>query len=308
MKLKSLVLLLASTMAAASRMPTRRGQRRQKVSGSSTKKRQPCRSSSATIACCVAGFRWLQAPRDSPGRLERDTRNPESGAAPARTVRADRHSATCDRVGPNHLRSDGWFYYPESGKTYNVKMELTASDALVARFYLGTSFGRRDQDPEAGRSRRIGRMVLREQGGFSRPLPAHASGCPAWPGALDGLSRTFRTRPPLRSFAARRRAGPRCAGAGGPGLVRSLWPRPGGGLTGWERPDPCSTNVGHHERSRRRDDGIGCRQPRPASRWHAWVAGRPDRRLNATRRGPSGCRDLLQRRDSRGLQDLCSSR
>lgn len=81
---------------------------------------------------------WLEAPRDSQGQLKRDKRNPDS---------ALRQRELCGltviwglrSTGLNHW-DDGWFYYPESGQTYSVKMELTSSDALVARFYLGTSF------------------------------------------------------------------------------------------------------------------------------------------------------------------------
>lgn len=81
---------------------------------------------------------WLQVPRDSQGQLKRDTRNPDPalrqrelcGLTVIRDLRAS---------GPNRWE-DGWFYNPESGRTYNIKVELTSSDALSARFYLGTSF------------------------------------------------------------------------------------------------------------------------------------------------------------------------
>jgi uncharacterized protein (DUF2147 family) len=81
---------------------------------------------------------WLQAPHDSQGQLKRDKRNPDPAlrqrALCGLTVIRDLRS-----TGPNHW-DDGWFYYPDSGRTYNVKMELTSSDALVARFYQGISF------------------------------------------------------------------------------------------------------------------------------------------------------------------------
>jgi uncharacterized protein (DUF2147 family) len=81
---------------------------------------------------------WLQDARDSQGGPKRDKRNPDQ---------ALRHRELCGMTliwglhqsGPNRW-DDGWFYYPDSGRTYNLKMELTGSDALVARFYRGSSF------------------------------------------------------------------------------------------------------------------------------------------------------------------------
>jgi uncharacterized protein (DUF2147 family) len=76
-------------------------------------------------------------PRDPEGQLKRDKRNPDPALRQRElcglTVIRDLRSS-----GPNHW-DDGWFYYPDSGKTYNMKMELTPSGALVARLYLGTS-------------------------------------------------------------------------------------------------------------------------------------------------------------------------
>ena len=42
-------------------------------------------------------------------------------------------------TGPDHW-DGGRFYNPDSGKTHDLKMGLTASDALEARFYEGASF------------------------------------------------------------------------------------------------------------------------------------------------------------------------
>jgi uncharacterized protein (DUF2147 family) len=80
----------------------------------------------------------MQTAHESQGDRKRDKRNPDP---------ALRQRELCGLTliwglrptGPNRW-DDGWFYYPVSGKTYNVKMELTPSDALVARFYQGTSF------------------------------------------------------------------------------------------------------------------------------------------------------------------------
>ncbi len=80
---------------------------------------------------------WLQVPLDAQGQLKRDKRNPDPGLRQRElcgltVIRGLRSSS------PNH-RDDGWFYYPDDGKTHNMKMQLTSSDALVARFFLGTS-------------------------------------------------------------------------------------------------------------------------------------------------------------------------
>jgi len=81
---------------------------------------------------------WLQSPRDPEGQFKRDKRNPDP---------ALRHRELCGLAVIQDLRStdpghwdEGRFYNPDSGKTYNVKVELTSSDALVARFYQGISF------------------------------------------------------------------------------------------------------------------------------------------------------------------------
>lgn len=80
---------------------------------------------------------WLQIPNDAQGQLKRDKRNPDPALRQRElcglTVVGKLRSA-----GPNQW-DDGWFYNPDSGKTYDVKIELTSSDALVARFYQGTS-------------------------------------------------------------------------------------------------------------------------------------------------------------------------
>jgi uncharacterized protein (DUF2147 family) len=81
---------------------------------------------------------WLQSPYDAQGQLKRDKRNPDPALRQREpcglTLIWDLRS-----TGPNHW-DDGWFYHPDSGRTYNTKMELTSSDTLVAHFYQGTSF------------------------------------------------------------------------------------------------------------------------------------------------------------------------
>jgi uncharacterized protein (DUF2147 family) len=80
---------------------------------------------------------WLQTARDSEGQPKRDKRNPDP-ALRQRELCGMTLIWGLHQSGPNRW-DDGWFYYPGSGKTYNVKMELTGSDALVARFYRGVS-------------------------------------------------------------------------------------------------------------------------------------------------------------------------
>jgi uncharacterized protein (DUF2147 family) len=135
MKPKSLVLLLASTMAGIVHAHTAAAEAPEGVwlvNGEAAVQIFECKG----LLC--GRILWLQAPRDSQGQLKRDTRNPDPGLRQRElcelTVIRDLRSS-----GPNHW-DDGWFYYPDSGKTYNIKMELTSSDALVARFYQGTSF------------------------------------------------------------------------------------------------------------------------------------------------------------------------
>jgi uncharacterized protein (DUF2147 family) len=80
---------------------------------------------------------WLQTTHDSQGGPTRDTRNPDP-ALRQRELCGMTLIWGLHQSGPNRW-DDGWFYHPASGKTYNVKMELTDSDALVARFYRGVS-------------------------------------------------------------------------------------------------------------------------------------------------------------------------
>jgi uncharacterized protein (DUF2147 family) len=134
MKFKSLVLLLISTMAGIAHTHTASAEVPEGVwliKGEAAVQIFDCNG----LLC--GRILWLQAPHDSQGQLKRDKRNPDSalrqrelcGLTVIRGLRS---------TGPNHW-DDGWFYYPDSGQTYNVKMELTSSDALVARFYLGAS-------------------------------------------------------------------------------------------------------------------------------------------------------------------------
>jgi uncharacterized protein (DUF2147 family) len=79
---------------------------------------------------------WLQIPNDLRGQLKRDKRNPNP-TLQQRQLCGLTVIGKLRSTGPNHW-DDGWFYNPDSGKSYDVKLELTSSDALVARFYQGT--------------------------------------------------------------------------------------------------------------------------------------------------------------------------
>jgi uncharacterized protein (DUF2147 family) len=134
MKLKSLVLLLASTVAgiAYAHMASANGPEGVwLMEGDAAVQIFDCNG----LLC--GRILWLHAPNDSQRQLKRDKRNPDP---------ALRQRELCGLTVLWDLRSTrpnqwdgGWFYNPDSGKTYNVKMELTSSDALVARFYLGVS-------------------------------------------------------------------------------------------------------------------------------------------------------------------------
>jgi uncharacterized protein (DUF2147 family) len=135
MKLKGLVLLLASTMAGTvdARMASAEVlEGVWLVNGEAAVQIFECN----TLLC--GRIRWLQAPRDSEGQLKRDMRNPDPALRERElcglTIMRDLRS-----TGPNHW-DDGWLYNPASGKTYNIKVELTSPDTLAARLYLGTSF------------------------------------------------------------------------------------------------------------------------------------------------------------------------
>jgi uncharacterized protein (DUF2147 family) len=82
-------------------------------------------------------LRWLQTPHDPQGQLKRDKRNPDR-TLQQRELCGVTLLWNLRSTGSNHW-DGGSFYNPDSGRTYNVKMELTSSDALVARFYQGTS-------------------------------------------------------------------------------------------------------------------------------------------------------------------------
>jgi uncharacterized protein (DUF2147 family) len=80
-------------------------------------------------------LRWMDPPRDARGEPKRDKNNPDPALRQRElcglTLIWDLHP-----TGPGHWEG-GWFYDPDSGKTYKVMTEHTSSDQLVARFYEG---------------------------------------------------------------------------------------------------------------------------------------------------------------------------
>jgi uncharacterized protein (DUF2147 family) len=78
---------------------------------------------------------WLLIPRDPQGRLVRDKKNPEP---------ALRQRPLCGltifwglRPSGSDDWTDGWFYNPDDGNTYNISAEFRSADTIDARIYLG---------------------------------------------------------------------------------------------------------------------------------------------------------------------------
>ena len=80
---------------------------------------------------------WLKESLDPQGLLKRDKLNPDP---------ALRHRQVCGPTiiwnlhpnGPTDWQ-DGWFYNPDDGSTYSVKMDLQSADVISARIYSGFS-------------------------------------------------------------------------------------------------------------------------------------------------------------------------
>jgi uncharacterized protein (DUF2147 family) len=78
---------------------------------------------------------WLRNARDPTGQIQRDKKNPDS---------ALRQRLLCGLTVFWALRPDGegtwaggWFYNPDSGRTYRITANLRSGDTFVARIYLG---------------------------------------------------------------------------------------------------------------------------------------------------------------------------
>ena len=91
---------------------------------------------------------WLSIPRDPQGRLVLDKKNPDP---------ALRQRPLCGLTifwglrpaGPDRW-TDGWFYNPDDGVTYNISGELKSADTIEARIYLG--------DPIQGQTKMLYRV------------------------------------------------------------------------------------------------------------------------------------------------------
>ncbi len=78
---------------------------------------------------------WLLIPRDPQGLLVRDKKNPKPEL---------RQRPLCGLTifwglkpaGPNRW-TDGWFYNPDDGQTYNISAQLVSADVILARIYRG---------------------------------------------------------------------------------------------------------------------------------------------------------------------------
>ena len=130
--------------------------------------RPPCRFTTATV-CCAAGCAGWMTPRDARGEPKRDKNNPDP---------ALRQRELCGLTliwdlrptGPDRWEG-GFFYNPESGKTYSVVTEHTSSDQLVARVYDGFALIGETKTLRRSSPRHIGRMVLATHGSRDqRPL------------------------------------------------------------------------------------------------------------------------------------------
>ena len=78
---------------------------------------------------------WLLIPRDSKGRLKHDKNNPEL-ALQERQLCGMTIFWGLRSIGPDRW-TDGWFYNPDDGETYNISADLTSADVMVARIYAG---------------------------------------------------------------------------------------------------------------------------------------------------------------------------
>jgi len=135
MKRTALVLLLASAMAVIAHAPAASAEAPQGVwliDGEAAVQIFDCQG----LLC--GRILWLEFPDDSGGGLKRDKNNPDP-ALRQRELCGLNVIWNLRPIGPDHW-DGGKVYNPQSGKTHDVKIELTASQAIEARFYQGTSF------------------------------------------------------------------------------------------------------------------------------------------------------------------------
>jgi uncharacterized protein (DUF2147 family) len=77
---------------------------------------------------------WLKDPRNTQGELDRDKNNPDPALQKRRLCGMTIFGGL--RSGDRDRWTDGWFYNPDDGETYNISVALE-STALVARIYRG---------------------------------------------------------------------------------------------------------------------------------------------------------------------------
>jgi uncharacterized protein (DUF2147 family) len=78
---------------------------------------------------------WLLVPRDPEGGLVRDKKNPDP-ALRSRPLCGLTIFWNLRPAGPDRW-TDGWFYNPDDGETYNISAELQSTDTIEARIYRG---------------------------------------------------------------------------------------------------------------------------------------------------------------------------
>lgn len=78
---------------------------------------------------------WLKAPFDPQGTLRHDRLNPDR-ALRQRQVCGSTIIWNAHQADSTHWKG-GWFYNPDDGTTYRVKMQLRSPDMMVARIYSG---------------------------------------------------------------------------------------------------------------------------------------------------------------------------
>lgn len=91
---------------------------------------------------------WLLIPRDPQGRLVLDKKNPQP-ALQQRPLCGLTIFWGLRSSGPDRW-TDGWFYNPDDGGTYNISAELRSADRIEARIYLG--------DPLLGQTKTLYRV------------------------------------------------------------------------------------------------------------------------------------------------------
>jgi uncharacterized protein (DUF2147 family) len=80
---------------------------------------------------------WLKESLDPQGLLKRDKLNPDP-ALRERQVCGPSIIWNLHPTDTSHWE-DGWFYNPDDGSTYRVKMEFQSADVISARIYVGLS-------------------------------------------------------------------------------------------------------------------------------------------------------------------------